>query len=116
MGMFDRVFSSYDFGEQFRYNDLQTKCLEQLLYDYWISPKGELFLINTIKCSKLVFSDEYSFGFAQEPTGENGTITPVYHTGFIRLYPARWDGDYDSWPEIRVSFVNGKVSKWSHNG
>lgn len=108
MGMFDSLKSSYNLGSWHQPEmRLQTKSLENLLNFYWISPNGELFFVDERPCFEIV-PDDSKFGLSWEPTGKNGMVTPVKHYGWVTVYPEKWDGGYETWPETMILFKDGK--------
>jgi hypothetical protein len=108
MGMFDTIRSSYDLGPGFS-KDLQTKDLECLMYRYWISPVGELFSVDYSYTQSFVDDDQL-----YQPNGNHGRVTPVYFSGTIRVYPAKWDAYYSPFPECNISFQNGQVIDYGY--
>jgi len=113
MGMFDTVKSSFDLGEEFTNTQLQTKGLMCAMNDYWISPSGELFLIDESPAVDVVFDDSCPWtNLRWEPNGNHGKITPKYITDYIEVYPAQWEGSWQDWPTCGIYFKNGKIVDW----
>ena len=46
MGMFDRIYCTYDLGPGFYLRALQTKSMECMLADFWLDPAGRLYIID----------------------------------------------------------------------
>jgi len=110
--MFDYVRSSYPLGKDFE-GELQTKTIDDFysgtMSHYWLSPDGQLFRIDNSGTADLVETDGESFWdkFHWEPNGNHGKVTPERITKSVVVYPSKWDGDYKTWPEITIFFVNG---------
>lgn len=105
MGMFDTLYSSYNFGEEFTHIELQTKSLNCFLDNYWISPKGELFSFQYEKCYRMIKSKTNSFGFEWEKTGKNGIVRPYYYTGVVEAS--------NKFNKILINFWIGKVTTYN---
>lgn len=123
--MFDYVCSSYDLGEDFTNVELQTKEIERgiggTMTHYWIDPSGQLWMIDYRKTHDLVDNDEqidqsqgWNPPFVWVPNGNHGKISPVYITDYVIVYPSRWEGDYENWPECRIHLINGKIQEFVH--
>ena len=122
MGMYDNVRSSYKpFGEDF-YGQNQTKDIEECysgtLSQYWISPEGQLYLIDYSQTADFVELQEGDEGYEPEkkffnfrwiPNGTHGRVRPWNITKYITIYPERWEGEYEDWPDCRIHFRDGKV-------
>jgi hypothetical protein len=109
MGLFDEVYSSYDLGENLTNEKLQTKDLACCMEDYWISPAGELFVVDYVGTAEWVPDPDSTrtfWPYKSVPTGEHGRVIPFLHTGDVRLY--RGIG-VDGFAEITVTFLQGKV-------
>ena len=107
--MYDTVRSSYNLGPELTECELQTKDLDLLMEDYWISPAGELFTINYARTADLVPDPECKrqfWPYKWEPNGNHGRVTPSLHTGDVRLY--RGIG-VDGFAEITVTFLRGRI-------
>ena len=122
MGMFDYFRSSYDLGEFFNDTCCQTKDIEDgisgTMTQYWLSPDGQLYLIDyshTTDFVELKEGDEgyqtgklAMFNFQWIPNGTHGRVIPMYgFTKYITVYPERWDGKWEDWPECRIHFKRG---------
>ena len=124
MGMFDYVRNSFKpLGEQF--NPLcHTKGLINCMETYWISPAGELFCIDERPAFRHVEVDEgelsdlspierlYSLS-QYESSGLHGKVQPIYHLGGVTIYPAKWDGDWEDWPEAKLFFKYGIITEYA---
>ena len=109
MGLFDEVYSSYDLGENLTNAKLQTKDLACCMEDYWIDPKGQLFVVDYIGTHKWVVDPDTKrtfWPYESVPTGEHGRVKPFYHTGDVRLYRAI---GVDGFAEITVTFLKGQI-------
>lgn len=120
--MFDYVRSSYDLGEKFTNVVLQTKDIDDYhsgsMSGFWIDPKGYLWTFDYIGTSTFEEIKETDsrynkkiafFNFEWIPTGKHGKIKPHYITNYVEVYPSEWDGEWESWPRLRLHFVNGKL-------
>ncbi len=89
MGMFDTVNSSYPiFGEGD--HDLQTKSLDCVLAQYWISPDGQLYLIDYSYTQNWVEVPEHERrGFFDRyrtvPNGNKGRVYAMHYWGHMHL-------------------------------
>jgi hypothetical protein len=115
MGMYDTIRSSYDLGPGFQ-KELQTKDLECLMVDYWISPSGRLYEIDYSGTSDFVDVPEEERKspwdtFKSVPNGNHGKIRPCYITDTIRVYPSVWDAYYAPFPEKKIIFIDGIIHK-----
>lgn len=110
MGMFDTIRSSYPLGDWHTgvKQELQTKSLDSFMDDYWISPEGELFKVEYHDCFTPIPSERH-FGFDWEPTGNNGKVRASDYSGEIILYPARWEGSWEDWPEVKLFMFRGQI-------
>ena len=99
MGMFDRIYNSYEFTHPILNNTLQTKDISGFMDDYWLSPSGQLFWID--------YTATYDFDGADwKPVknSNNGHIRPYLLTKSIRVLP-EIDSHYDV--EGRLEFKDG---------
>jgi hypothetical protein len=122
MGMYDNVRSSYKpFGEDF-YGQNQTKDIEECysgtMSQYWISPEGQLYLIDYSHTADFVELQEGDGGYEPEkkflnfvwiPNGTRGKVRPWNITKYITIYPEGWEGEWSDWPDCRIHFRDGKV-------
>jgi len=127
MGMFDYVRSSYPLGEYFSGN-CQTKDIEEYgiggtMSQYWISPDGQLYLIDYSHTADFVelkegdegYSDKIAFlNFRWVPNGTHGKVRPWNITKYVLIYPENWEGNWEDWPECRIHFVDGKIKNYQN--
>ena len=125
MGMFDYVRSSYYFGENFLGN-CQTKDIEECglggtMSQYWISPDGQLYLIDYSHTADFVelkegddgYDDKLAFlNFRWVPNGTHGKVRPWNITKYVVVYPGNWKGQWEDWPDCRIHFVDGIVKNY----
>jgi len=125
MGMFDLVRSSYPLGEDFSGN-CQTKDIEEYgiggtMSQYWISPDGQLYLIDYSQTADFVELKEGDDGYEPEkkifnfrwiPNGTHGKVRPWNITKYVVIYPENWKGNWEDWPDCRIHFVDGKVQDY----
>jgi hypothetical protein len=120
MGLFDTVINHYKpLGPDFLATLLQTKDLSCSMKQYWISPNGELFEVNDDMTVDILPNPNFESElgnkhwvepFIHAPNGKHGIVTPVDHTGQVRIYPANWPKDgYDNWPDRICIFLHGKL-------
>ena len=118
MGMSDYLRSDYPLGDDFS-GVCQTKDIDDFgggtLTQYWISPSGHLYRVdysNTQEC-QVVHPDDDDwdpkkfFCVRWLPTGQRGRVVAEYLTKYIVIYPETWDKGIDTWPEVRLHFVEG---------
>ena len=130
MGMFDYFRSSYDLGGEFTNVPCQTKDIEDYcsgtMTQYWLSPDGQLYLIDYSHTADFVQLKEGDEGFHREwklhflnfqwiPNGKHGRVRPTNLTKYITVYPERWDGEWKDWPECCIHFKNGKLQDYEHS-
>ena len=125
MGMFDYVRSSYYLGEHFSGN-CQTKEIEEYgiggtMSQYWISPDGQLYLIDYSHTADFVELKEGDDGYNDKlallnfrwiPNGTHGKVRPWNITKYVAIYPQNWQGDWEDWPDCRIHFKNGIVQNY----
>ena len=109
MGMFDTIRCSFDLGPGFWNRDLQTKCLENFMTDYWLDPKGRLFEIDYSGTSDYIMDDTEAYGYRLTPNGNRGKVRPTAITKYIEVYPAKWDCKYAPFPRQTIHLVNGQL-------
>lgn len=123
MGMFDYVKSSYDLGEDFACS-CQTKdienCLGGTMTQYWISPSGQLFMIDYSHTADFVEdpnpNPKFPFmKFHWVPNGAHGRVSPIYLTKYVTIYPEKWDGHWKERPEVMIHFKDGVVEDLIYN-
>ena len=129
MGMFDYFRSSYDLGESFTNVLCHTKDIEKgiggTMSQYWLSPDGQLYLIDYSHTADFVelkegdegYTEKYSWtNFKWIPNGKHGRVRPMYGlTKYITVYPEQWDGEWEHWPECRIHFKDGKLQDYEHS-
>lgn len=116
MGMFDTVRSSYPLISAEADLELQTKDLDCLMRDYWISPAGQLYRIDTSAAYDAV---EIKEELRERPwqliewvrNGRHGVVAPENTTALVTLYPGRvLDGEQE-WPWVKAYFKNGVIQE-----
>ena len=126
MGMFDYFRSSYYLDEPFVNIQCQTKDIENsiggTMTQYWLSPDGQLYWIDyshTADFVELKEGDEgYEGGrlaflnFKWIPNGIHGKVRPMYITKYVTVYPEKWDGEWEHWPECRIHFKEGVLQDY----
>lgn len=109
MGLYSIIYSSYEaLGLDFL-GDFQTKDLESLLDEYWLSPAGELFLIDYDNCftaSPQRFPKNFLDVIDWQSTGTHAKMKPISYTGSLTMYRTACE----KWIEAELEFENGKVS------
>jgi len=125
LGMFDFIRSSYPLGEHFSDN-CQTKDIEEYgiggtMSQYWISPDGQLYLIDYSHTADFVELKEGDDGYNDKlallnfrwiPNGTHGKVRPWNITKYVTIYPQNWQGDWEDWPDCRIHFKNGIVQNY----
>ena len=124
MGMMDYVRSSYPLGDHFS-GKCHTKDIEEgiggTMSQYWISPDGELYLIDYSNTADFVElqegddgyePDKKLFNFRWIPNGTHGKVRPLNITKYVVIYPEEWKGEWKTWPDCRIHFRNGKVQDY----
>lgn len=117
MGMMDFFRSSYDLGEHFTNTRCQTKDIDNMMSDFWLSPSGQLYYINYSHTADFVelkegdegYSDMGLLNFKWIPNGTHGKVSPFYLTKYISIYPERWEGEWKEWPTLKLHFKYGKL-------
>jgi hypothetical protein len=114
MGMYDNVRSSYkplgkDFLGQNRTKDIEECGIGGTMSQYWISPKGKLYLIDYSGTADLVEVGDKFLNFRWVPNGTRGKVTPCAITNYVVIYPEGWEGDWISMPRCRIHFRDGIV-------
>ena len=109
MGFYDTVRSSFNLGPDLTDCELQTKDLACVMEDLWISPAGELFVVDYTRTAELVPDPERErkfWSYKWEPNGNHGRVLPSLHTGDVHLYR---DIGGDGFAEITVTFLRGRI-------
>lgn len=109
MGLYSIIHSSFNrLGVEFL-GEFQTKDLESLMEEYWLSPSGELFFLNYSGCFE-AFVNEFPKNFLDhiryEPTGSHAKLEPCAYNGVLTMYTGR----NDMWIEADLYFQDGIVS------
>lgn len=125
--MFDYVKSSYDLGEDFAC-PCQTKdienCLGGTMTQYWISPSGQLFMIDYSHTADFVELKEGDEGYDEKrlwtnfqwiPNGTHGRVCAYSITKYVTIYPEKWDGHWKERPEVMIHFKNGVIEDLIYN-
>jgi hypothetical protein len=123
--MFDYIRSSYPLGEHFS-GSCQTKDIEDgiggTMSQYWISPDGQLYLVDYSHTADFVELKEGDDGYEPEkkifnfrwiPNGTHGKVRPCNITKYVVIYPEKWEGIWGDWPECRIHFKDGKLQGFS---
>ena len=111
MGMFDTVRSSYPLISPESDRELQTKDLDCLMENYWISPAGQLYRIDLCAAfDREVVREELRerpWHFVQwVRNGRHGTLSACDHTALVTLYPAQ---PHQPWAEVQVLMDRGVI-------
>jgi len=93
---------------------LQTKDLECLMFDYWISPAGELFQVDYSHTADLHHVPEAERKhrlhlWEWKPNGNRGIVRHVAWDGPVIVYPSRWHPTGGQWPEKSIWFKGGRI-------
>ena len=116
--MFDYFRSSYNLGEHFTNTRCQTKDVDNTMSDYWLSPSGQLYLIDYSHTADFVELKEGDDGYNAEvtlfnfkwiPNGNHGKVSPFYLTRYVLIYPEQWRGEWKDWPTLKLHFKYGKL-------
>ena len=117
MGMMDYFRSSYDLGEHFTNTRCQTKDIDNTMTDYWLSPSGQLYIIDYSHTADFVelkegdegYHEVALFNFRWIPNGNHGKVSPLYLTRYVSIYPEEWGGEWEDWPTLKLHFKYGKL-------
>lgn len=113
MGMFDTLISSYNLGPSFRVT--QTKSLHNTMSTYWLSPGGELYLINYDGTQDFEYEQDDDAalwkGIKYVPNGTHGKVSPVDYYGILDIIPEKWTAHYAPYPRKRLYIDHGKLIK-----
>jgi len=122
--MFDYFRSSYDLGESFTNVPCHTKDIEEgiggTMSQYWLSPNGQLYLIDYSETADFVELKEGDEGYAELallnfrwiPNGNHGKVRPWNITKYITIYPENWKGTWKDWPDCRIHFKQGVLQDY----
>lgn len=112
MGMFDTIRSSYNLGKGME-GELQTKSLDCLMAEYWISPAGQLYEIDYSGTQDFCVNEQddtpFWKGITWIPNGNHGKVRASSYYGVIEAYPANWKGQWEDWPTCQMTFCAGKI-------
>jgi hypothetical protein len=97
MGMFDRIYCTYDLGPGFYLRALQTKSMECIDYT------GTQDFVDTS-----AVPGDWD-GFKVQRNGNHGKISPYDFTGDIEVYPEKWDCKYAAFPRQTITFNDGQL-------
>jgi len=124
LGMFDFIRSSYYFDEHFSGN-CQTKDIEDdisgTLSQYWISPDGQLYIVDYARTADFVelkegddgYNDKLAFlNFRWIPNGTHGKVRPYFISKYVTIHPENWEGEWEDCPDCRIHFKNGIVQNY----
>ena len=106
MGMFDTIHCSYDLGPGFHNKSLQTKDISSTMSEFWLSPNGELYLIDYTGTQDFQLLDTPPFF---KSNGRHGKVTPTEFTATIEVYPQLWTAYYSPFPRLMITFIHGKI-------
>ena len=122
--MFDFIRSSYYFDEHFSGN-CQTKDIEDdisgTLSQYWISPDGQLYIVDYARTADFVelkegddgYNDKLAFlNFRWIPNGTHGKVRPYFISKYVTIHPENWEGEWEDCPDCRIHFKNGIVQNY----
>ena len=114
MGLFDSIRSDVPLFSQAADRNLQTKSLEGLMFEYWISPDGELFQIDYSGTFDLHLVPEGErkhrlHVWDWKPNGNRGRVRFVPWEGTVIVYPARWTDNPTEWAQKVLHFTDGRL-------
>jgi hypothetical protein len=123
MGMMDFFRSSYDLTPQFTNVPCQTKDIEEYgiggtMTYFYLDPAGYLWCpdytgtstFEEIKEDDPRYDDKRLFlNFEWIPTGKRGKYRVHPITKYITIYPEQWEGSWETWPDCRIHFKDGKL-------
>lgn len=113
--LFDYVRCSMDIGVL---TDVtcETSCLGGQMRRYWVSPIGQLFVIDYEGTHDFIIVTETSPEYDEkypwrntsiEPNGSNGVVAPVNFTGVLYIEPDRVLRPELNWEYRALTFENG---------
>jgi hypothetical protein len=111
MGLFSTVYNQCQMlGDEF-IGELQTKDLENALDSYWLSPGGDLFMLDWKDCFWMELNEKaekWHEKIVYKTTGKKGRIIP-YRRSFVgRFYPASIE---EEWKEVYAFFRYGQLQE-----
>ena len=74
--------------------------------EFWLSPSGELYLIDYTGTQDFVLGDKPPFF---KPNGCRGKVAATQFHGTIEVYPEVWTAYYSPFPRLMVTFNDGKI-------
>ena len=74
--------------------------------EFWLSPSGELYLIDYTGTQDFVLGDKPPFF---KPNGCRGKVVATQFHGTIEVYPEVWKAYYSPYPRLMVTFNDGKI-------
>lgn len=108
MGMYSTIYNtSKALGPRFL-GELQTKDLDSAMDEYWLSPNGELYRIDTTETHEPQInpgSKNWVDYLTWVPTGRHGSIRPCLVTRVLRMYGIR-EGQF---AETSAYFRDGRL-------
>jgi len=111
MGMYDTIYCNKDLGPGFWSRELQTKDLDCLMAEYWLSPTGQLFEIDYAGTQDFVMNHEEDTPLWNAvkwiPNGNHGHIRATKVTKVIEVYPTQFDCKYAPYPRLHLYFKDG---------
>jgi hypothetical protein len=124
--MFDYFHSSYELGEHFTNTRLHTKDIEEYgiggtMSQYHLNKSGQLYLIDYSHTADFVELKEGDEGyndvmpllnFKWIPNGSHGKVTPYLLTKYIKIYPEKWEGEWEDWPTLKLHFRYGVLQSY----
>jgi hypothetical protein len=124
--MFDYFHSSYELGEHFTNTRLHTKDIEEYgiggtMSQYHLNKSGQLYLIDYSHTADFVELKEGDEGyndvmpllnFTWIPNGSHGKVTPYLLTKYIKIYPEKWEGEWEDWPTLKLHFRYGVLQSY----
>jgi hypothetical protein len=125
MGLFDYFRSAYNLGEHFTDTICQTKTIEDdysgTMTEYWLDPTGVLWhpdYDGTQDFQEITEDDprydnnKLWVNFEWIPTGKHGKFRRHLMTKSIEIYPAKWKGNLEEWPRMRLDFKEGVLQNY----
>ena len=116
MGMFDYVRCDYPITPDFA-DECQTKDIEGdiggTMSTYYIDPAGRLWYMDYYGTTDYKHNENATnfFGLWERiPTGKHGKVKHLSrYTNYLRIYPSKHEGSWETWPEARLHIVEGQV-------
>lgn len=109
MGLYSNVISHYSGAGSEFLGYFQTKDLESVFDDYWLSPAGELYLIDWSSAYELNPNHDDSYdifnAFKWIRTDDRGRLKACSYTGCLRIYTVV----NNVFIECNLCLLNGKI-------